>query len=98
MRFWNIWPNLSKAILNQSDVPFDPDTLASKLSDKEGALITLSDKIDATLLSHCPKLKAVCNIAVGYNNIDLQACTNAKVLATNTPGCWMTPQEISPGL
>ena len=34
----------------------------------------------------CPKLKAVCNIAVGYNNIDLEACTKAKVMATNTPG------------
>ncbi len=71
---------------NQSDVPLDPSTLASKLSDKEGALITLSDRIDSTLLSHCPKLKAVCNIAVGYNNIDLDACTKVKVMATNTPG------------
>jgi gluconate 2-dehydrogenase len=71
---------------NQLDVPFDPSTLVSKLSDKEGALITLSDRIDEALLTHCPNLKAVCNIAVGYNNIDLQACTKAKVMATNTPG------------
>jgi gluconate 2-dehydrogenase len=71
---------------NQSDVPFDPETLAMRLSDKEGALITLSDRIDATLLLRCPNLKAVCNIAVGYNNIDLEACTKAKVMATNTPG------------
>jgi gluconate 2-dehydrogenase len=71
---------------NQSDNPFDPDALAFKLSDKEGALITLSDKIDMALLSRCPNLKAVCNIAVGYDNIDLDACTKAKVMATNTPG------------
>ncbi|MCX8118759.1 MAG: D-glycerate dehydrogenase [Desulfobacterota bacterium] len=71
---------------NQSDVPFDSETLAAKLSDKEGALITLSDRIDSVLLSRCPHLKAVCNIAVGYNNIDLEACTRAKVMATNTPG------------
>ena len=71
---------------NQSDVPFDPETLVSKLSDKQGALITLSDRIDADLLNRCPNLKAVCNIAVGYNNIDLEACTKAKVMATNTPG------------
>ena len=71
---------------NQPDVPFDPGTLSDKLSDKEGALITLSDKIDVTLLSQCPNLKAVCNIAVGYNNIDLEACTKAGVMATNTPG------------
>jgi gluconate 2-dehydrogenase len=71
---------------NQSDIPMDQGTLAAKLSDKQGALITLSDKIDAALLSRCPNLKAVCNIAVGYNNIDLEACTKARVMATNTPG------------
>ena len=64
----------------------NPETLAMKLSDKEGAVITLSDRIDAALLSHCPNLKVVCNIAVGYNNIDLEACRKAKVMATNTPG------------
>jgi gluconate 2-dehydrogenase len=71
---------------NQSDIPMDQGTLAAKLSDKQGALITLSDKIDAALLSRCPNLKAVCNIAVGYNNIDLEACTKVRVMATNTPG------------
>ncbi len=71
---------------NQSDVPMDPETLALRLSDKQGALITLTDKIDAALLARCPNLKAVCNIAVGFNNIDLDACTKAKVMATNTPG------------
>jgi gluconate 2-dehydrogenase len=71
---------------NQSDVPMDPGALAAKLSDKQGALITLSDRIDQSLLARCPILKAVCNIAVGYNNIDLEACTKARVIATNTPG------------
>jgi gluconate 2-dehydrogenase len=71
---------------NQSDVPFNSETLAIKLSDKQGAMVTLSDRIDTTLLGRCPNLKAVCNIAVGYNNIDLEACTKAKVMATNTPG------------
>ena len=71
---------------NQSDVPFNPETLAMKLSDKQGAIITLSDRIDTPLLARCPNLKAVCNIAVGYNNIDLEACRKAKVMATNTPG------------
>lgn len=71
---------------NQSDVPMDPETLASRLSDKQGAMITLSDRIDATLLSRCPNLRVICNIAVGFNNIDLEACTRAGVMATNTPG------------
>ena len=71
---------------NQADIAMDPETLAMKLSDKQGAMISLSHRIDAALLSHCPNLKAVCNIAVGYNNIDLQACTNARIMTTNTPG------------
>jgi gluconate 2-dehydrogenase len=71
---------------NQSDIPFDYETLVSRLSDKQGALITLTDRIDTPLLTRCPGLKAVCNIAVGFNNIDLAACTKAGVMATNTPG------------
>ena len=71
---------------NQSDIPMDAETLASKLSDKQGAMIALTDRIDTPLLARCPNLKAVCNIAVGYNNIDLAACTNVRVMATNTPG------------
>jgi len=71
---------------NQSDIPFDSETLASKLSDKQGAMIALTDRIDTPLLARCPNLKAVCNIAVGYNNIDLASCTKARVMATNTPG------------
>jgi gluconate 2-dehydrogenase len=71
---------------NQSDVPMDLGALVAKLSDKLGALITLSDRIDEALLARCPNLKAVCNIAVGYNNIDVEACTKARVMATHTPG------------
>ncbi len=71
---------------NQTDVPFPPDALAQALSDKDGAVITLTERIDAALLQRCPRLKAVCNIAVGYNNIDVAACTARGVMATNTPG------------
>lgn len=71
---------------NQSDAPMTPEQLAQALADKTGALTALTDRIDAALLGRCPRLKAVCNIAVGYNNIDLAACTARGVLATNTPG------------
>ena len=49
-------------------------------------MCALTDRIDAKLLARCPRLKAVANIAVGYNNIDLAACTARGVMATNTPG------------
>jgi len=71
---------------NQDDTPLTPAQLAERLNNKHGALITLTERIDAALLARCPKLKAVCNIAVGFNNIDLKACSERGVLATNTPG------------
>lgn len=71
---------------NQSDVPFPPDQLARQLTDKHGAVTTISDRIDGALIERCPNLKAVCNIAVGYNNIDVAACTAQGVMVTNTPG------------
>ena len=71
---------------NQQDVPFDPEALARKLAGKDGVVCCLTDRIDAKLLERCPGLKVVANIAVGYNNIDLAACTARGVMATNTPG------------
>ena len=71
---------------NQQDVTFDPGTLARKLADKDGVMCALTDRIDAAVLERAPRLKVVANIAVGYNNIDLAACTARGVMATNTPG------------
>ena len=71
---------------NQEDRAFEPEALARRLEDKDGVMCALTDRIDAKLLAGCPKLKAVANIAVGYNNIDLAACTARGVMATNTPG------------
>jgi glyoxylate/hydroxypyruvate/2-ketogluconate reductase len=71
---------------NQADVPLDAETLARRLQDKQGVVCSLTDRIDDGLLARCPQLKVVANIAVGYNNIDLAACTARGVMATNTPG------------
>jgi lactate dehydrogenase-like 2-hydroxyacid dehydrogenase len=71
---------------NQEDVPLDPETLAARAADKDGLMCCLTDRVDARLLERCPKLKAVANIAVGYNNIDVAACSARRVMVTNTPG------------
>jgi len=71
---------------NQQDVAFSPDALAQRLAGKDGVMCCLTDRIDSGLLAACPQLKAAANIAVGYNNIDLAACTARGVMATNTPG------------
>ncbi len=68
------------------DAPLPRDQLLVRLADKDGALVMPPDRVDAALLAACPQLKAVCNCAVGYNNFDLEACSRAGVMATNTPG------------
>ena len=70
---------------NQDDVGWNASELASALSDADGALLTAGDRVDEALLTQCPRLKVVANIAVGINNLDLAACTRHGVLATNTP-------------
>ena len=71
---------------NPSDRPLAPDELAVLAADADALVCALTDRIDESLLARCPKLKVVANIAVGYNNIDLAACTARGVMATNTPG------------
>lgn len=71
---------------NQADVPLEPENLKARLVDKQGVMCALTDRIDSAVLDAAPRLKAVANIAVGYNNIDLAACTSRGVMATNTPG------------
>jgi gluconate 2-dehydrogenase len=71
---------------NQDDTPLSADELAARLANKTGALTTIGDRVDEALLVRCPRLKAVCNIAVGFNNFDLAACSRHGVMATNTPG------------
>jgi gluconate 2-dehydrogenase len=75
-----------EVIDNQKDVPYAQEALAAALADCEGLMCALTDKVDAALLARAPRLRAVANIAVGYNNIDVPACTARDVMATNTPG------------
>ena len=71
---------------NQRDVPFIPTQLVKRLQGKAGAVTLLTDIIDERVLTQSPDLKIVCNLAVGFNNIDLKACTRRGVMVTNTPG------------
>jgi gluconate 2-dehydrogenase len=70
---------------NPEDRVYDKAELGRRLVGKAGAFITGSERIDAEVLDANPQLRAVCNMAVGYNNIDVAACTARKVLVTNTP-------------
>ena len=52
-----------------------------------GALVTmLTDRVDAALLATTPQVRVVANVAVGVDNIDLEACRARGIVVTNTPG------------
>ena len=70
---------------NESDDIWPQRELIERLHGKAGVFVTGSEKVDAALLDACPQLRAVCTMAVGYNNIDVGACSAHGVLASNTP-------------
>ena len=70
---------------NQSDTTYDDAELARRLQGKVGVFANPSHRFTADLFAACPTLKAVCTMAVGYNNIDVPAATAAGVMVTNTP-------------
>nr|WP_315225334.1 D-glycerate dehydrogenase [uncultured Albidiferax sp.] len=70
---------------NQDDASWTPAELIARLQGKVGAFTTGSERIDAALLAACPDLRICANMAVGYNNFDVDAMSVAGVLATNAP-------------
>jgi lactate dehydrogenase-like 2-hydroxyacid dehydrogenase len=71
---------------NAEDRPWPPEELARRLAGKHGAMATVMDRFDEAILARAPELKVISNVAVGYNNIDVPACTRRGIRVTNTPG------------
>ena len=65
--------------------PIPRATLARELRHADGLLCLLTERIDAVLLAGAPRLRAVANCAVGYDNIDLHAAAARGIVVTNTP-------------
>lgn len=61
------------------------DTLAAGLREADAAICTLTDRIDASMLTTASKLTILANYAVGYNNIDLPTASARGIVVTNTP-------------
>ena len=61
------------------------EELLERVAGKQALICLLTDRIDAEVLDAGRDLEVVANIAVGYNNIDLDACRARGVIATNTP-------------
>src|ERR1700724_3072805 len=60
--------------------------LFARAQDKQGLVCLLTERIDEAFLHTAPQLRIVANVAVGFDNIDVPACTRRGVAATNTPG------------
>ena len=65
--------------------PYGEAELMRLLKGAQGAIISLREPVTACVLDACPDLKVISNIAVGYNNIDVPACTARGIIVTNTP-------------
>ncbi|HEY6466689.1 MAG TPA: D-glycerate dehydrogenase [Candidatus Acidoferrales bacterium] len=62
------------------------DELLRHVAQKEGLICLPTDKIDLELLDAAPKLRMVATVSVGYDHVDVEACTKRGVIVTNTPG------------
>ena len=70
---------------NQSDVAFSEAELIRRLQGKAGVYANPTTIMSAEVMRSATELRAICNVAVGYNNIDIAAATAAGIMVTNTP-------------
>lgn len=67
------------------DTPVPRDVLLKEVEDADGLFCMLSDQIDAEVIEQGKQLKVIANLAVGYNNIDVDMATKHDIIVTNTP-------------
>ena len=72
--------------LNKEDKLLTKDELINKSSDCDGILSSLTEKLDADVISKLSdKVKIISNFAVGFGNIDFAAAKKKDIIVTNTP-------------
>lgn len=73
--------------LNPDDRVLSKQEVIAGVKGKDAMLCLLTDTIDAAVMDAAGKnLKIIANYAVGYNNIDVAAATERKIMVSNTPG------------
>lgn len=70
----------------EEELPPSQAVLREAAREAEGLITLLTDRVDEALLAGSPSLRAVSNVAVGYDNIDVPACTARRIAVGNTPG------------
>jgi glyoxylate reductase len=73
--------------VNESDVPLSHEELCRRASVHKALVTLLTDRVDPEVLAAGKGgMKIVANVAVGFDNIDVPAATDAGIMVTNTPG------------
>ena len=66
--------------------PLDPEDLHGRLAGKDGVVVLLPDRIDRAAIDAAGSaLKVVANVAVGYDNLDVEYARSREIACTNTP-------------
>ena len=89
----NVLPSEARALIpadygvdyNDTDIPLPKSELIRRLRDKDALICHIISTVDEEVVAGAPGLKAVCNVAVGFNNVDVAACKKRGIIVTNTP-------------
>src|SRR5262245_14179477 len=74
-------------VVRDDDTPYTHEELCAAVADADAVVCLLTDRIDAAVIAAgSPRLRVVANVAVGYDNVDVAAATEAGVAVCNTPG------------
>ncbi|PKN79966.1 MAG: D-glycerate dehydrogenase [Candidatus Cloacimonetes bacterium HGW-Cloacimonetes-1] len=73
-------------VINPHDRALTHDEIILQIADCDALICLLTDTIDKAVIDAAPRLKAICNYAVGYNNIDVEYATAKGIVVCNTPG------------
>ena len=60
------------------DDPIPSEVRDAQLADAVAAVTLLTDRVDDAFLDAAPNLRIVANVAVGFNNIDVEACARSR--------------------
>ena len=71
--------------LYTGEAAIPPDELRARVADKDALVCLLTDAVDRSVIDAAPALKAIANVAVGYNNIDIAYAKSRGIVVTNTP-------------
>lgn len=72
------WPTVEKNMPNEK--------FLEVIKESEIIWTIMGDQVTRDAIESAPNLKLICNLAVGYNNIDIEAATEYGIVVTNTPG------------